>query len=477
MTGLANAQAGGIPLVVLAGRTPLGLQGRGAVQDVDQQGLAKVVAKWTRAPATAADVAPALWEALVTARAGRPGAAYLELPTDVLTAEAPPVVPSSEGKPAGFRLAVGAVAAADPGAVDAAVDILARAERPVCVAGGGAFWAGAGAALARFAEATRIPVTTTSHARGLLPDGHSGCLGSLLHGGVGVALADAVLVVGSRFNGNLLFGRAPLFNDCKIVQVDCDPTAFALNREPELALLGDAAVVLGQLAEAWRAEPKKAWLDESRSYAQASMVHWVGETEADARGVHPGWLAREVCAFAAEQGAGSTVVIDGGDILGWGLAFVRAEEPGSFLFTSDSLGTLGVGVPYAVAAPLARAGGPTIALIGDGAFGFSAMELETAARIGTAPVVVVSNNGSWGDVRYEETEWFGATAASDLTKARYDRLGEALGGRGERVERPEQLRPALERAVAAGEPTVIDVLTDPDRPNEVLRNMGSLNLQ
>ena len=105
------------------------------------------------------------------------------------------------------------------------------------------------------------------------------------------------------------------------------------------------------------------------------------------------------------------------------------------------------------------------------------MEVETAARLGTAPVIVVSNNRSWGDVRYEETEWFGATTATDLTPARYDRLGQALGGHGERVEEPGQFRPALERCLASGVVSVIDVLTDPDRPNEILRNMGALNLQ
>jgi acetolactate synthase-1/2/3 large subunit len=207
-----------------------------------------------------------------------------------------------------------------------------------------------------------------------------------------------------------------------------------------VALLGDAAVVLDQLTEAWNGEAKKAWCDEARGYAEASMTHWAAEAEGDARGVHPGLVARETSRFAAAQGPGSTLVLDGGDILGWGLAFADCQQPGSLLFTSDALGTLGVGVPYAVAAPLGRTEGPTVALIGDGAFGLAAMEIETAARYGTAPVIVVSNNASWGDVRYEESQWFGQTTGTDLTPARYDQLCVALGGHGERVERPEDLR-------------------------------------
>jgi acetolactate synthase I/II/III large subunit len=469
VTGLANAQATGIPITVLGGRTPLALRGRGAVQDVDQETVARAVAKWARAVTAPELIGTSVREALGVARSGRPGTTYLDLPTDVLTAEAPPFDEAVVNRVAG---------PADAGAVDEAVRLLAGAERPVCVAGGGAFWAGAGDALRAFAEATSIPVTTTSHARGLLPDSHPQCLGGLLHGGVGIALADVVLIVGSRFNGNLVFGQPPLWNDDQtIIQVDCDPAGFTLNRPPSLGLLGDAAVVLGQIAEAWTGEPKKAWCDEARSYAEGSLEHWREEAAGDATGVHPGRMAMEVCAFAAEAGPGSTVVIDGGDILSWGLAFVRAEEPGCQLFTSDALGTLGVGVPYAVAAPLARTQGPTLAIVGDGAFGLSAMEIETAARSGTAPVIVVSNNRSWGDVRYEETQWFGHTTATDLTPARYDKLCEALGGHGERVESAEELRPALDRALASGVVSVIDVLTDPDRPNEILRNMAALNLQ
>jgi acetolactate synthase-1/2/3 large subunit len=469
VTGVANANAGGVPLVVFGGRTPLGLRGKGAVQDVDQEALARPITKWAKA-VTSPDLLPSMVvEALTVARSGRPGPAYVELPTDVLTSETPSATASVPRR---------AATSADPGLVDAAVRLLASAERPVCLVGGGAFWAAAGDELAAFSEATSIPVATNSYARGLLPDSHPGCMGSILHGGLAITVADVVLLVGSRLNGNLLFGGPPLWTDQhRIVQIDCDGAAFGLNRPPDVGLLGDAAAVLRQLTEAWAVEPKKAWLDEAQSYRRMSVDHWNAQAEGTARGVHPGFLAREVCRFTAEQGPGSTLVVDGGDILGWGLAFAQQEQAGSMLFTSDSLGTLGVGVPYAVAAPLARTEGPTVALIGDGAFGFSAMELETAARIGTAPVVVVSNNGSWGDVRYEETEWFGATYASDLTPARYDRLGEALGGRGERVERPEDLRPALERAVASGQPSVIDVVTDPDKPNEILMNMGALNLQ
>lgn len=469
LTGLADAQATGVPIVVLGGRTQLPMRGRGAVQDVDQGALARVVTKWAGVAVSPEAVVRTVREALHQARAGRPGSAYVDLPTNVLLAEGDVFDGDVSATP---------IAPAQPESVEEAVRILSSAERPVCLVGGGGFWAGSGDALRRFASVSGMPVTTTSHARGLIGDSEESCLGSLVHGGVAVTAADAVLVIGSRFNGNLTFGGPPLWrSEQRIVMVDCDPTAFALNRPPDVGLAGDASLVLDQLAEAWTGPAHKEWREVALSLADASLDHWRSEASGDATGVHPGRLAMEVCDFAASAApGGATVVVDGGDILGWGLAFARAERPGSVLFTSDALGALGVGVPYAVSAALA-ADEPAVALVGDGAFGFSAMEIETAVRSGAAPVIVVSNNGSWGDVRYEEAEWFGRTVETDLTRARYDRLCESLGGYGERVESPDEVRPALERALASGVVSVVDVVTDPDRPNEILRNMGVLNVQ
>src|SRR5207244_12220756 len=133
-----------------------------------------------------------------------------------------------------------------------AVGRVAGAEEPVCLVGGGACRADAARELAAFSEATSVPIATNSYARGLIPDSHPGCVGSILHGGLAITAADVVLLVGSRLNGNLLFGGPPLWTDQhRIVQIDCDGAAFGLNRPPDVGLLGDAAVGICQLTEAW----------------------------------------------------------------------------------------------------------------------------------------------------------------------------------------------------------------------------------
>src|SRR5437660_5696681 len=447
LSGLFDAGLWNVPMVLLGGRSGLRVAGQGAVADLDQRAIATPGVKWAATCYETARIPRYVAEAVYRARAGRPGAVYLEVPQDALVAEMPAAGESLEGFPAEVPRAT--AAAAD---LDRARDLLRRAERPLILAGGGAFWSGAGDAVARLSGAAGIPVTTTSSARGLVPDGHPWCLGSLVHGGIALILADVVLVLGSAFNANLGYGRPPLFNaQQQVIQVDVSGDGLGGNRRPDLALVGDAATVANDLAEGWPADAaagREAWLAEAKQLVATSLMGWDQQIdEYEGTMVHAGAAAREVARFAREvAGGGCTLVADGGDALAWALAYFPAERPGRFLSTTTALGALGVGMPFALAAKAARPAEPVFLFAGDGSFGLSAMELDTAVRHGLPIVVVVSNNAGWGDVRHEfegELGYEGPRVAAELGFTRYDRLAEALGAHGEHVTRLDELRPAL----------------------------------
>jgi acetolactate synthase-1/2/3 large subunit len=187
-----------------------------------------------------------------------------------------------------------------------------------------------------------------------------------------------------------------------------------------------------------------------------------------------------VARFADEQGP-ATFVSDGGDSVLWGIAFSTAHRPGTNLFIGSAMGTLGIGLPFAIAAKAARPSEPVFLFTGDGAFGLSAIELDTSARHHLPVVTVVANNGGWGDVRHEQRMWYGdqADQGADLSNMRYDLLAEAVGGHGERVIERDEVRPALERAMKAaqeGVPAVVDAVTDPDVMSDLMKNLGGLNV-
>jgi len=469
VTGFADAAVSNVPLVMIAGRTALKRRGRGAVQDVDQQGMLAPIAKWLGVAYSAQTLPRLTDEAFHQAVAGRPGAIYLEVPHDVFMARVQPAA-----GPWGFPTPPPR-SAASPADLERAIEALRTAARPIVLAGGGAFGSGAGQEIAAFCAAAEIPVTTTSSARGLIPDSHPWCLGSLVHAGTAVAASDCVLVLGSAFNGNLVYGGPPLFNeDQTLIQVDIASDQIGGSRRADIAVQGDVREVISQLTgSGMRSRDGRAWLAQGRELLEISREMWDRQVD-DYQGelVHPGALAREVAAFARESwGGASTLVADGGDTLTWALAYFDAEAPGRLLSTTTALGTLGVGLPFALAAKAARPEEPVVLLTGDGAFGLSAMEMDTAARCHLPVIVVVANNGGWGDVRHHQREMYGKEVASVLADTRYDRLAEALGCRGERVEHLADLRPALERAAASGGPALIDVRTDPDVLSALLRAM------
>ncbi len=196
--------------------------------------------------------------------------------------------------------------------------------------------------------------------------------------------------------------------------------------------------------------------------------------------VHAGAVARELARFAGEvAGGGATLVADGGDALAWALAYLPAQLPGRFLSTTTALGALGVGMPFALAARAARGDEPVFVLAGDGSFGLSAMELDTAVRHDLPIVVVVSNNAGWGDVRHEfdgGPAREGSRVAAELGFTRYDLLARSLGARGEHVTRLDELEPALRRAYDSGRPAVVNVETDPDVTCPLLRIVAEMGL-
>ncbi|MDP9342855.1 MAG: thiamine pyrophosphate-binding protein [Actinomycetota bacterium] len=472
--GIAEANKAGAPVVVIAGRTGLHQRGREAVQDVDQLALVAPITKWREQCLAPERIPQYVREAVHQARSGAPGVAYLEIPQDVFGSHAQP---AEKPWPSGHPHARPSAAQGD---LERAADLLATAARPAVLAGSGAFFSGAGDALREFAERSGIPVITTSAARGLVDDDHPRCAGGLVHGGIALASSDAVLVLGSRFNANLLWGGAPLFPPAgKVIQVDVRPENLGGERLPDVGLAGDVRTVLEALTETWPkpAEQFDGWCEQARQGTAMSLRSWESETERPARGVHPGWLARETARFAEDTGACSTVS-DGGDSALWGIAFFRAHRPGTSMYIGSAFGTLGIGLPFAVGARAARPDEPVILFTGDGAFGLSALELDTAARHHLPVICVVVNNGGWGDVRHEQRAFYGheADVGAILSTMRYDLLAEAVGGHGETVRSPEELRPALERAAEFDGPSVVNVHTDPDVMSDLMKNLGGMGV-
>ncbi|HEX9713441.1 MAG TPA: thiamine pyrophosphate-binding protein [Actinomycetota bacterium] len=465
VTGLAVANTCGSPVLLLAGKTSLSRRYTGSFQDIDGRAVVAGVTKWAETCTETERIGYFLELAWRRMLAGRPGAVMLEIPHTVLKGEAsvdvrPVVMP----EPAG----------ANPAAVARAVQMLVEAEKPMIIAGGGAFWSGAGDALRAFCERARIPITTLNAARGLVPDGDDISLGPLSEGGLVLSQADAVLLVGSKLDASVTQGGPPLWQGHeKLIQVDIEPVSVGLNRTPDLALLGDARVVLEQLAEAWDGKPKDEWLKQAMDFGAAMHQGWIDQTRPlTGSPVPPGRMAGEI---AARGSAERILISDGGDIHTWCYTTFPAYRPGSFLGTHDALGTIGVGVPYALGAKAAAPEREVILAIGDGSFGFGMAEIETAARHGLPFVVVIANNGAWGNIRHEQGKQFGKQ--TDITKLEvhaYEKVAEAFGGHAERVEDSEEVGPAIDRALASGKVAVVNVITQPGVVSPVTEMVGAM---
>ncbi len=452
ISGVANAFEAASPIIVIAGRSPMGQSEMGSFQEINQVALMRSITKWATTVYETTRIPEFISTAFRHALAGRPGPAYLDIPKDIVEKE---VEEGEVSFPTGYRTT--ARVQGDPALVREAVNLLLDAERPLVIAGSGAWWSQAGETLEHFIEAGQLPLFLTGMARGCVREDHPLCFGSAR---VGTRQADVVMVIGTRFNYRLGYGRPPLFNpDAKVIQVDIDGGEIGRNRPVDIGIVGDARAVLSQMIEEVGSRRRKQlpWIEELRSQAKSKRQEFEAELTSDAVPIKRLRLCKEIGDFLDRD---ATIVADGGEIAIWASTILKSYLPGHWLDHMPMF-CLGVGIPFGIAAKLARPDKQVLVVTGDGSFGVNAMEFDTAVRHNIPIVTVISNDGAWGAIKHGQEATYGRVVGTELGYKRYDKIVEALGGYGEYVESLEGIRPALERAFASGLPACVNVIIDP----------------
>jgi acetolactate synthase-1/2/3 large subunit len=421
-------------------------------QEIDQLAIFKPVTKWAERVYDARRIPDVVASAFRQATSGRPGPVYIDMPGDVLgeKVEEDAVTYAPAWKPAPRTLG-------DTGAIREAIALLAKAQRPIIVAGSGVWWSDGGTALRAFVEATGIPFWTKPISRGLIPEDHA--LSFLNARSKAFTETDCVLAVGTRFDWMIQFGRSPRFAaDMKVIHVDVNPAELGHNREVDVPIAGDARAVLEQLtAEAAgqiRPNMYASWTGKLRTLDAEKGADQDKAMSSDELPMHPLRLCKEVRDFIRRD---AILVVDGQEILNFGRQAIPTYTAGHRL-NSGAFGTMGVGLPYGVGAKVAKPEAQVLVLHGDGSFGINVMDIDTAVRHKIPVVCVISNNGGWT----ADAPWTRPLPkpGRNLGYTRYDRLAIDLGAHGEHVEKPHDVRPALERAFASGKPAVVNVITD-----------------
>jgi len=452
LTGVATAFTDCAPLVAIGGASPRVYFGMEAFQEIDQLAVFKPVTKWAERCYDAKRIPDVIASAFRQATSSRPGPVYVDLPGDVLGEK---VEDNAVKYPAAWKPAPRTLG--DSGAINEAIALLARAQRPIIVAGSGVWWSDGAGALRAFVDATGIPFWTKPISRGLIPEDHA--LSFLNARSTAFAETDCVLAVGTRFDWMIQFGRPPRFAaDMKVIHVDVNPAELGHNREVDVPIAGDARAVLEQLrAEAeGKLNPGKyaSWTGKLRTLDAEKGSEQDKAMSRDELPMHPLRLCKEVRDFLKRD---AILVVDGQEILNFGRQAIPTYTPGHRL-NSGAFGTMGVGLPYGVGAKVAKPDTQVLVLHGDGSFGINAMDIDTAVRHNIPVLTVISNNGGWT----ADAPWSRPLPkpGRNLGFTRYDRLAMDLGAHGELVEKPHEIRPALERAFASGKPAVVNVITD-----------------
>ncbi|MEO5731522.1 MAG: thiamine pyrophosphate-binding protein [Byssovorax sp.] len=446
VTAVANAQRGGIPMIVIGGAGPRALADMGSLQDMNHVELMRPITKWSVSVPSTDRIQEYIDAAFRVAMAGVPGPVFLEMPLDLLMNWA------DDAPPATSPLACAPRPGGDPALIARVAEMLRDAERPMFIVGSQLRWSPRRDALRAIADAVEAPFYLNGMSRGGLPYEHPNLMTRSRRFALGNT--DLCLVFGTPFDFRLEYGRAVNPN-ARVVQIDLDGSELGRNRKVDVTVHGDSGVVLDQLLSEVKGKKSTGWLATVRASEDKSRAKMLAEIESNASPPNP----LRVCAELGKRLGKSDIVIgDGGDFVATAAYVLKLEWPQMWM-DPGPLGTLGVGPGYAMAAKLARPEANVVLVYGDGSFGFHAMEFEAMVRQKIPVVSVIGNDAAWTQIRRGQVELYGAerAPATSLEYTRYEKVVEALGGFGAYVERAEDIGPALDAAFASGLPACVNV--------------------
>jgi len=449
VTAVANAQRAGVPMVVFGGAGPVVNKHMGSLQDMDHAELLKPITKWSAMVTETRRLEEYVTTAFRIATTGVPGPVFLEAPLDILMGFADD---DQLVRYEGYRTSH--VAAPDPDAVEAAAELLRQAERPMAIVGSQLRFSRKRDALRAFVDAFPLPTFLNGMARGALPPDHPCFFSRSRRQALGQA--DVVLVFGTPFDFRLDYGRTGTWAEgVQVIQVDLDPREIGRNRSVAVGIPADTGLTLAALTDAVGKRDDRTFLDAMRVEERRRLGKMRGEMELDGDPPNPLRVCAEVAKYVDED---TIVVGDGGDFVATAAYTLPIRWPGVWM-DPGPLGTLGVGPGYAMAAKLARPDSRVILMYGDGSFGLHAMEWEAMARQNIPVVGVIGNDAGWTQILRGQRQIFGddRVVATQLDYTRYERVVEAVGGRGFYAETVAELETALAQAFASDVPALVNV--------------------
>ncbi len=451
VSGLTSAWFNAVPVVVMGGRSPDFRWGKGALQEMDHTPILAPVTKSAQTAHDPTQIGAMTAAAFQAATSAHRGPAFLDVPMDIFYAPVDAPDPVRHVDPDRTP---------DPEAVTRAAGMLAGAQRPVLILGSDVWNDFAEEAAVRLAETLQIPVIPNGMGRGVVASGHP----LLVTRARSMALknADLVMVVGTPLDFRLGYGIfGPADTPAEVIHVVDTPAQISTHAAPAAAVAGDLSLCLDGITQAWEAHrqhvARDAWLTDLQAAAAAAVAKDAEVLQSTLDPIHPARIYGELTRRLADD---AVVIGDGGDFVSFAGKFVEPRKPGHWL-DPGPYGCLGTGLGYAMASAIAKPSSQTVLLMGDGAAGFSLMDVDTLVRQNLPVVMVIGNNSAWGLEKHPMRLLHQYDVAADLQPGlRYDEIVATLGGAGETVSDPQQIGPALDRAFAAGVPYLVNVLTD-----------------